>query len=159
MGPGKFDIKQMYIFRVDTNSGKVDKEAKLPSDAKNLNIYKFETCHMALSGNYLALLMARTMTQSEDGLNHQACCINVLDVNSFAIIQQYRGASHSFGNSLSVRKDGRFYGIDLGDNFPRGINFWTFNEKEFKSKAVYGFKTYHGTTEKNPAGVPFPLFP
>lgn len=42
-----------------------------------------------------------------------------------------RAASHSFGNTLMRKNDGRFCGIDQGDNCPRGINFWIFDDKKF----------------------------
>jgi hypothetical protein len=34
--------------------------------------------------------------------------------------------------------------MDLGDNYPRGINFWAFTQKEKEMNVIYSFKTLHG---------------
>lgn len=67
------------------------------------------------------------MTQAHDGLNHQGCRVGIIDIESLQLIKHYVTSSHSFGNSLAVRKNGKFYGIDLGDNGPRRINYWNFD--------------------------------
>lgn len=37
--------------------------------------------------------------------------------------------------------------MDLGDNYPRGIHFWTFDdENNWDSSLIYSFKTCHSTT-------------
>ena len=59
---------------------------------------------------------------------------------------------------MKVSSDGKFTGCDLGDNYPRGILFWTFDDKNKKQKLVYSFKTYHGTTAKSPAGANYPAY-
>lgn len=49
--------------------------------------------------------------------------------------------------------------MDLGDNYPRGINCWNFDSTTTTSKTVYSFKTRHGDTPKSPAGVTYPAYP
>jgi len=46
---------------------------------------------------------------------------------------------------LTVNSDGDFIGFDLGDNYPRGINFWTFSESSWSNDLIYAFKTCHAT--------------
>lgn len=65
----------------------------------------------------------------------------------------YQTASHSFGISLAVTQDGKFTGLDLGDNYPRGIRMYSYDKDEMLSKEIYYFKTRHGTEEKSPAQV------
>ena len=38
-----------------------------------------------------------------------------------------------------------FLGVDLGDNFPRGINLHRFDVASKQNKVVYNFKTFHAT--------------
>lgn len=98
------------------------------------------------------------MTQAHDGLNHQGGYITVINTDTLQMGFKSVTSSHSFGNSLMVRKDGRFFGMDQGDVGPRGINYWIFDNNRYTSKIVYNFKTYHGTEVNNPAGNPYPLF-
>ncbi len=69
------------------------------------------------------------MTQTPDKLNHQGAYIAVISTETFDIGLKFITSSHSFGNSLIVRKDGRFCGIDQGDNWPRGVHYWVFDDK------------------------------
>lgn len=58
-------------------------------------------------------------------------------------------SGHSFGNSLHTSKDGKFLGADMGDNYPRGINLFSFSKGAGKrSKVAYTFKTKHCTDGK-----------
>jgi hypothetical protein len=69
------------------------------------------------------------MTVASDGLNHQSAYVAVISTSTLKpIIQHGQTSSHSFANSLIAKKGGGFMGIDLGDNYPRGINHWTFDE-------------------------------
>lgn len=100
---------------------------------------------MAVSGKSIAVITSRKMTQSDDGLNHQGCFLVIVDTDTLKISKKHgQTSSHSFANSVIVRSDGRFSGMDLGDNYPRGINCWNFDDKALNSKLVYCFKTYHG---------------
>ena len=51
--------------------------------------------------------------------------------------------------------DGRFTGLDLGDNYPRGINFWTCDLNGFKDYTIYSYKTLHGDVATSPNGLTF----
>ena len=54
---------------------------------------------------------------------------------------------------------GRFVGIDLGDNYPRGVHLHRFTDSNIDSRVVYTFKTAHGTSATNPAGNEYPAYP
>jgi hypothetical protein len=43
-----------------------------------------------------------------------------------------------------VTSNGRFTGLDIGDNYPRGINFWSMSDSDKIINTIYQFKTYHG---------------
>ena len=49
--------------------------------------------------------------------------------------------------------------MDLGDNYPRGINFWAFSKEEKISNLIYSFKTLHGLTAKSSAGETYDQYP
>ena len=128
---------------------------------KGLNIYSFRNYMVALeyAQGKLALMMARTMHKSGDGLNHQGGIAVVFDATSLAQLR-YLGqtSGHSFDNYLTVNQAGQFLGIDLGDNYPRGVHLHRFNEKGRRSRVVYTFKTRHGTRAVSPAGRKYDLY-
>lgn len=116
--------------------------------SKQLNMFAYgdETASMSISKDKILLLIARTMNKSGDGLNHQAGIAVSFDAINLDLIKNYGQTSgHSFDNFLSVSSSGDFIGIDLGDNYPRGINLHRINEN-MNSKVVYTFKTKHGET-------------
>lgn len=145
--------------KADIKTGKTIKQAALPTDKDSLNVYNFDTCNMAISGKFLGVMLSRKMTQSSDGLNHQGGYACVVNCDTLAVTKQFGQTSgHSFSNSLTVRSDGKFSGMDLGDNYPRGVNQWNFTPDKLDSRVVYAFKTFHGTESKSPAGVSYPAY-
>lgn len=50
--------------------------------------------------------------------------------------------------------------MDLGDNYPRGINLWELRggSRLWRKKLVYSFKTKHGTRATSPAGQSYPEY-
>lgn len=116
---------------------------------------------LAYSKGKVAMFMARRMNKSSDGLNHQGGIGALFDASNMQILRNYGQTSgHSFDNFLMVNKNGEFIGMDLGDNYPRGINMHKFDENStyIQHKLVYTFKTYHGTTPKSPAGQAYPKY-
>ena len=65
---------------------------------------------------------------------------------------QGQTSGHSFGNGLKYTSDGRFTGLDIGDNYPRGINFWSMTVEDKWMKTIYSFKTLHDSNPVSPAG-------
>ncbi len=111
------------------------------------------------SAGRLGLMLTRTMTQSGDGLNHQGGIAVVFDDETLERLAYHGQTSgHSFSNVLTVGNDGRFLGIDLGDNYPRGVHLHRFDESGIASRVVYTFKTGHAKSEANPAGEVFPPY-
>lgn len=70
------------------------------------------------------------MTEFEDGSMHQASFIVAIDANTGEIKLKNYTTSHSLGNTMKLTSNGRICGIDLGDNFPRGIHYWVFDQKK-----------------------------
>lgn len=59
------------------------------------------------------------------------------------------------GNALQFTSNGRFTGMDIGDNYPRGINFWSMSADDRKMNTIYQFKTAHSTYAKSPVGYTY----
>lgn len=161
--------------KVDANTNqiltlcKVDKNAKQvaqknqSSDKKDLNIWNIKHwgATMVQKDGKLALFMARTMNKSGDGLNHQGGIAVLFDANTLEVVHNFGQTSgHSFDNFLTINKNGEFLGMDLGDNYPRGIHLHKFatTSKWTSSKVVYTFKTEHGTSAQSPAGQTYPKY-
>ena len=74
------------------------------------------------------------------------------------VINHGQTSGHSFENQLTTSSEGEFIGLDLGDNFPRGIHLHKFNKSCIESRVVYTFKTEHGKEPQSPAGVQYPQY-
>lgn len=148
------------IYKVDTN-GQIIVKSQPETSKSGLNIFRF--------GNYMAdleyldgqlgLFIARTMHKSGDGLNHQGGIAVVFDANNLEVIKNFGQTSgHSFDNYLTHNSNGEFVGIDLGDNYPRGIHLHKFTSTQRKSKIIYTFKTEHGSSARSPAGKTYSAY-
>lgn len=146
--------------------GKVLATQKYDTSSKGLNINAHDEPGGSLAwnpaNNTLGLIIARTMTKSSDGLNHQGAIAVVFDGEDMSIIHNYGQTSgHSLGNSLQLARDGSFLGADLGDNYPRGVHLRNFSkDMRSRGKVVYTFKTKH-STEKDlyaPKGKSWPKY-
>jgi hypothetical protein len=129
--------------------------------SKQLDMYAYgnETASMAVYGNKVLLMFGRKMNKSNDGLNHQGGIAVSFDAANLSLIKNYGQTSgHSFDNFLGVNSTGEFVGMDLGDNYPRGINLHRFNES-MSSKVVYTFKTKHGETADCWGLKSYPVYP
>ena len=109
----------------------------------------------------IAYILSRTMTRAGDGLNHQGAIAVVHGAETLALLKNHGQTSgHSFANRLGVAADqSGFLGVDLGDNYPRGIHLHRFDASSRASKVVYNFKTKHGTSATSPAGATYPPYP
>lgn len=114
------------------------------------------------ANNKIGLVLARKYTRGRDGLNHQGASAFVLDPDTLNVASTpYKQTSgHSFANSLILASDNTFLGMDLGDNYPRGINVWGFKSdgSRLGKQLVYAFKTKHGTKAVSPAGKSYPKY-
>lgn len=118
------------------------------SDPSELNIFRIGHYGGTLSyqKGCLLYMQGRTMNKSSDGLNHQGGIGVAFDPETLLILRNFGQTSgHSFDNFLTTSQDGNFLGIDLGDNYPRGIHFHTFSKTDRSSQVVYTFKTHHAS--------------
>ena len=96
-------------------------------DTNDLNIWRFESSAASLvwdtAHERLGMIMARTMLNG-----HQGAIAVVMNASTLEVIHNFGQTSgHSFANSLLLGHDGRFLGVDLGDNYPRGVNLHRFS--------------------------------
>ncbi|MEY3220334.1 MAG: hypothetical protein RIT27_1691 [Pseudomonadota bacterium] len=149
------------LYKVTTNGQKVLQQP-LDTSKDGLNIVTFNNYDAALtySNNTLGLILGRQMHKTPDGLNHQGAIAVVFDTNTLETIKNHGQTSgHSLeGSVLTTNSNGQFLGIDVGDNYPRGVHLHEFDDTAIKSRVVYTFKTAHGTTSQNPAGKSFPEY-
>jgi hypothetical protein len=157
--------RKVRVYKVRP-AGKLVKKRSLDASKKGLNIISFgsrynlpDVASMRYSQGKLGLMIGRTMLRSADGLNHQGGIALVLDAASLKLVKNHGQTSgHSFENVLVVDSRGNFAGIDLGDNYPRGVQIHVFDAGKKHSRVVYTFKTKHGTQSKSPAGRKYKLY-
>lgn len=126
-----------------------------------MNIYSQSGGYADLefSRDTLLLMIARKMHASGDGLNHQGGIAVKFDAKSLQKIRNFGQTSgHSFDNLIALNDRGDFVGMDLGDNYPRGVNLHTFN-RGLNSQVVYTFKTKHGVTADCYGIATYPEYP
>jgi len=165
-GDGAPDTARLStLFKVDS-AGALLKKASVEGKkvSGGLNMVQFASSilknsyagALRVSGTRLGLMLGRKMHKASDGLNHQGGIAAVFDTSTLALVKYHGQTSgHSFGNELTVNKDGEFLAIDLGDNYPRGVNLHKFDAGGIKKRVVYTFKTRHGAKAQNPAGKTF----
>ena len=164
--PAPTGSKPVVVYRVD-GSGKELARNTLDTTGKGLNVnyiaetfdkYRYVTS-MQAAGGKVAFIISRILTRGPDGLNHQSASAVVLDGKTLKVLKNLGQTSgHSFGNFLIRGEGGKFIGVDLGDNYPRGINLHSFDEKEKVSRVVYTFKTAHSTEAKGPGNKNYPPY-
>lgn len=139
------EVRRATLFKA-TTEGKALGMRGLDTSKKGLNIRGFgrNSGSMAASGNRLALIFSRTMFNG-----HQGAIAWVFDTGTLETIKrQGQTSSHSFDNILGVDSCGRFLGMDLGDNYPRGLHLHRFDGEKRHSRVVYTFKTAHAKKPK-----------
>jgi len=138
-----------------TLGGRVVTGPAIDASVRGLNITKFDggVADMRYSAGELGVMLGRTMHRSRDGLNHQGGIGVVFSADSLRLLRNTGQTSgHSFENVLTVDAAGKFVGIDLGDNYPRGVHLHRFSDAGRRSAVVYTFKTRHGSRAVSPAG-------
>ncbi len=150
----------LTLYKID-EKGELIKKSKPNTSKSKLNIFRFGNymAHLKYLNNQLGLFIARTMHKSNDGLNHQGGIAVLFNANDLSVIRNFGQTSgHSFDNYLTSNSAGEFLGIDLGDNYPRGINLHKFDKNKRRSKVIYTFKTEHGSRTKSPSGKRYPFY-
>jgi hypothetical protein len=162
---GTRDVR-LYRTNRDGSKHQVKAQDAKKTNGGGLNVWKFGTAKnmdndsaLQYSDGKLGMILARRMHLSDDGLNHQGAIAVVFDAEKLTVIKNHGQTSgHSFETFLTIAQDSRFLGVDLGDNYPRGVNLHRFDSKKLLSRVVHTYKTKHGEEAKNPAGKIFPPF-
>lgn len=139
------EVRRATLFKA-TSEGEPVGMRGFDTSAKGLNIKGFgrNSGSMSVSGNRVALIFSRTMFNG-----HQGAIARIFDTEKLEIIKRVgQTSSHSFDNILGVDSQGRFLGMDLGDNYPRGLHLHHFDADKRASRVVYTFKTAHGRKPK-----------
>ena len=159
----KGDAELIELVKTDAN-GKLIARIIPDTTPQNLNLFSVDTryaaAELAWSNGQICMMLMRTMHKSADGLNHQGGIAVLFDAGDLHQIKNLGQTSgHSFDNLLSVNTAGEFIGIDLGDNYPRGINLHRFTDKKKSSRVIYTFKTAHASRPTSPSGKTYPPYP
>ncbi|MEE2887926.1 MAG: LamG domain-containing protein [Planctomycetota bacterium] len=140
------------LFKADA-AGKPLLSSKIDNTRRAFNVWSFGRRghgNMRFSKGVLGLILPRTMYRSRDGLRHQAAIAVSFSAKTLEVMRRLgTTSSHSKGNILSVNTKGEFLGVDLGDNYPRGVHLHKFTATNKSSAVVFTYKTAHGTRVRN----------
>jgi len=130
-------------------------EQALDVSRQGVNIWRFHSgalrsASMRVSKGLLGMILPRQMHKSGDGLRHQGAIALAFRTKDLSLVRNHGQTSgHSMANSLTLNKKGQFLGVDLGDNYPRGVHLHTFDKASRTSRLVFTFKTAHATRARN----------
>ena len=110
------------------------------SNIDSYEIFDAASCRMDEVNGYLYIVTAGTMAKvySIDNLHHQGDKILRVNIETMQGEEIDSSVSHSF-NQFITSDDDRFYVLQHGDGFPRGIAF-SINQKDKNIKSL-GYKT------------------
>jgi len=148
--PSKTATIRLPMFKFDAQSGAKLLQKDLPTQKAKpgLNVHGKSKSGSSAAWDAqqqeIAVVMAHSLTASSDGLNHHTATAYIVDSNSLGLKKKLGWtSSHSFGNTLRM-ENGRFIGMDLGDNAPRGVHPWSIQSGRLnKGKLAFTFKTKH----------------
>ena len=143
----------MYLAGPD---GKAIKEVPVDTSQAGFNVYAYGgrwVGSMAIGKDSGCFILPRTMHMGGDGLRHQGAIAVTFppDLSKFQNHGQTSG--HSFGNLLTVNSRDGFVGLDLGDNYPRGVHLHRIANGARTSRVLFTYKTAHGTTARGGSPV------
>lgn len=161
----------VFGYKVDSNGTLLMNQA-YDTSKDGLDVYKYSPSGSSLywdtKTNDVGWMFSRTMTRSDEGLNQQSCICIILDGTNLTITSNMgQTSSHSWNNYIGLYGDvlddngelkTEFLAVDLGDNFPRGINVHKISATAKQNKIVYQFKTKHGTSAQAPSGATYPEY-
>lgn len=147
----------MHLVRPD---GKVVTEKQQDMGKSAFNCYaQAGRGSMAFAAGMVGLIFPRTMYMSGDGLRHQAAIAATFPGDLSDVKLLGHTSSHSFGNILIPAQAGptgaatELIGVDLGDNYPRGVHLHRITQGKKSSRVVFTYKTAHGTDARNGSPV------
>jgi hypothetical protein len=146
------DTRSVTLLKTDA-TGKELKRSNPDASVEGMNITFFGSLgsesnigSMQVSNGEVALIIGRRMHRGADGLNHQGAIAVIFDASTLQTKKNLGQTSgHSFSNLLTLDQKGGFVGLDLGDNYPRGLNLHRISNTGLLSNVVYTFKTEHST--------------
>jgi hypothetical protein len=136
--------------------GKAVREIPLDVSKDAFNIYAYGGRwggSMACGRGLVGLILPRTMHMSGDGLRHQAAVAATFAPDLSGVKRLGHTSSHSFGNVLTANARGELIGIDLGDNYPRGVHLHKIRAAGMASRVVFTYKTAHGRSARGGSPV------
>jgi hypothetical protein len=145
----------MYLAAPD---GKPIKEAPVDTTQGGWNIYSYGgrwVGSMAIAKDSGCLIIPRTMHMSGDGLRHQGAIAVTFPPDLSRFQNHGQTSGHSFGNLLTLTKRDEFLGLDLGDNYPRGVHLHRIANGARQSRVLFTYKTAHGTSARG-GSPPYP---
>lgn len=139
------------LYKVDS-AGSLIKEQALDTsptppmgpavDSVDISYYRKWPAAMVVSDGKIGIMLGRRLNRREDGFQHQDGVALVFSADDLSLVKKLGMTSgHSWGNHLIVNGEGDFLGVDLGDDFPRGVNLSTFDETSLLKKLVYNART------------------
>jgi len=153
------------LFKADANGNELERHSPDmgPTGLDVVEFGRLVSTHwvadMQFANGLLGVMLGRRTHMAADGLNHQAGVAVVFDANTLELSRNHGQTSgHSWENVLTLDAAANFLGIDLGDNFPRGVQLHRFDAANKGNRVLYTYKTLHGQTPNNPAGAVFDVF-
>jgi hypothetical protein len=143
----------MYVAGPD---GKPLKEAPFDTSKDQMNVWQYGgrwVGSMGIGKDSGCLILPRTLYKGGDGLRHQSAIAVTFSLDLSKIQNLGQTSGHSLGNLLTVNSRGEFIGLDLGDNYPRGVHLHLIERGSKKSRVLFTYKTAHSTTARNGSPV------
>ncbi len=146
-------------FHKASAQGEAKATAELDVLRSGLNVFSFDrgdrrAGNLRYSKGVLGLILPRTMHRSNDGLRHQGAIAVTFSAKDLSVLSRLGQTSgHSMANHLALNDKGAFLGLDLGDNYPRGVHLHEFTKANRTSRLVFTFKTAHATSPRNGSPV------
>lgn len=132
-------------------------EASVDMGPRGFNWYTAHgRCSMAYSSDVLSVLLPRTMYSGDPtgkSVHHQASQAATFSGDLKTVRSSGNPSSHSFGNILTSTSTKDSIGLELGDCFPRSMQFHKFTKEKRISKTIFNYKAHLITIEKD--GRPF----
>ncbi|MHC4955742.1 MAG: LamG domain-containing protein [Planctomycetota bacterium] len=115
-----------------------------------LNVWSYNPSDlgsMQVSRGIVGAIFPHRMYKGGDGLRHQRAIAVTFSAKTLEVVSNLGQTSgHSKGSVLGLDAKGNFFGLDLGDNYPRGLHLHRFDARGRLSRVVYTYKTRHGTS-------------